>query len=244
VRRNPQGKGVWNFTTVGSSFAVIDNVTDPPQRWQKKFYDIPGTGRSPQAGGEHDWLELLLGISASRQPQGADARKDLLLFGTRKKGPFATELVMARAPSPRIEHFDEWQFVGTRDAVRSTPAQLGPLAFGLVSEFSVEEMINRGKPIWVLIQSEPMLGRRILVRTAPTAQGPWSLAEPIFSVPEVATNRAYFTYAAKGHASLSRPGELLVTYLVNSQNFGDLMGDTTIYRPKFLRVPTTVLFGR
>jgi hypothetical protein len=63
-------------------------------------------------------------------------------------------------------------------------------------------------------------------------------------VPEVATNRAYFTYAAKGHARLSRPGELLVTYLVNSQNFGDLIGDTTIYRPMFLRVPAAILFGK
>jgi hypothetical protein len=35
-----------------------------------------------------------------------------------------------------------------------------------------------------------------------------------------------------------------VTYLVNSQNFGDLVTDTTIYRPKFLRVPAAVIFGK
>jgi hypothetical protein len=113
-----------------------------------------------------------------------------------------------------------------------------------VSEFSVERFEDRGRSIWVLIQSEPLLGKRIFVRTAPRPEGPWSATRPIFSVPEVAKNRAYFTYAAKGHASLSRPGELLVTYLVNSQNFGDLVKDTTIYHPKFLRVPAPIIFGK
>ena len=64
------------------------------------------------------------------------------------------------------------------------------------------------------------------------------------SVPDVAKSRAYFTYAAKGHASLSRPGELLVTYLVNSQNFGDVVNDTSIYHPKFLRVPLAAICGK
>jgi hypothetical protein len=96
----------------------------------------------------------------------------------------------------------------------------------------------------VLVQSEPFLGKRIFVRTAPQPEGPWSPRRAIYSVPEVVKNRSYFTYAAKGHAALSRPGELLVTYLVNSQNFGDLVADTTIYHPKFLRVPAAVVFGK
>jgi hypothetical protein len=37
---------------------------------------------------------------------------------------------------------------------------------------------------------------------------------------------------------------LLVTYLVNAQNLADVVRDTTIYRPKFLRVPLSAILGR
>jgi hypothetical protein len=150
---------------------------------------------------------------------------------------------MARAPAA-IERFNDWRVLGESNAVTAVSTAARPIASGLVSEFSIEEMHDRGRPTWVLVQSEPFLGKRIFVRTAPQPEGPWSPRRAIYSVPEVVKNRSYFTYAAKGHAALSRPGELLVTYLVNSQNFGDLVADTTIYHPKFLRVPAAVVFGK
>jgi hypothetical protein len=243
TRRNPNGKGVWNFTTVGTSFAVIDNVADPPGRWRSKINDIPGTGQIEPGAGNRARLEILLGMSAASQ-RSADDPGRMLIFGTRQKGLFDTSLVMARAKSAAIERFGEWRFIPTGTATSSSSSVARPLAPGLVSEFSVEQMKNGGKPTWVMIHSEPLLGKRVFVRTAPQPEGPWSPPRAIFSVPEVATNRAYFTYAAKGHAQLSRPGELLVTYLVNSHNFGDLVSDTTIYHPKFLRVPAAILFGK
>ena len=41
--------------------------------------------------------------------------------------------------------------------------------------------------------------------------------------------------------ALSRSAELLSTYLMNSQEFGDLGKDVTIYRPKFLRLPLSTI---
>ena len=249
VRRNPHGKGVWNFTTVGTSFAVIDNVGDPPERWRPKIYDMPRIRAGIYAAREKrlrpfsDDCEFLWGMSASRERSVSDQAGHVRVFGTLQKGPLDTSLVMARAASATIDLFD-FDFFDRTEWKHAFESFARPLAASLVSEFSVEEMDNGGKSTWVLIQSEPLLGKRIFVRTAPRPEGPWSAPRPIFSIPEVAKNRAYFTYAAKGHASLSRPGELLVTYLVNSQNFGDLVTDTTIYRPKFLRVPAAVVFGK
>jgi hypothetical protein len=240
VRRDPHGKGVWNFTTVGTSFAVIDNMADTPEHWRPRIYDMPRKASAGRGGGD---VEFFWGMSASRARDAADEASQFLLFGTRAKRPFETSLVVGRASSATIdslafEFYDGAQWRGSQESL----ARL--LAPGLVSEFSVEEMDNAGKPTWVLIHSEPLLGKRIFVRTAPHPEGPWSPARPIYTVPDIAKSRAYFTYAAKGHVSLSRPGELLVTYLVNSQNFGDLVNDTTIYHPKFLRVPAAILFGR
>ena len=106
---------------------------------------------------------------------------------------------------------------------------------------SVERMNFSTGTKWILVQSEPLLGKRIFVRTAPKPEGPWSARKTVVVVPDVARSPSYFTYAAKGHAAISRPGELLITYLVNSQQFGDLGKDTTIYRPKFLRFPLSII---
>ncbi len=118
------------------------------------------------------------------------------------------------------------------------------LASGVAPEFSVERLEDRGCAIWTLVQSEPFLGTRILLRRAPRADGPWSNPTFLARVSDVDRNRLYFTYAAKGHAALSRPGELLITYLVNSNRFADLIEDTQIYRPKFLRVTAPFLYSQ
>jgi hypothetical protein len=242
VRRNPQGKGVWNFTTVGTSLAVVDNIGDPPERWRPRVVDIPHSGRILEESPPKPPLEVFWGMSTTEQGTPKDASA-VLIFGTRQRG-FETSLVMARAPADVIERFADWQFFAGPRGFDPRLAAALPLASGLVSEFSVERLEESGRSIWVLVQSEPWLGKRIFVRTAPQPEGPWSAPRTIYTVPDVAKSRACFTYAAKGHAALSRPGELLVTYLVNSQNFGDLVTDTTIYRPKFLRVPAAVIFGK
>jgi hypothetical protein len=248
VRRNPRGKGVWNFTTVGTCFAVIDNMADPPDRWRPKFYDMRhyrfGTSdaREKRFRPFPDDREFLWGQSASRERNIADEAGHIRVFGTLKKG-LETSLVLARAPSATIDllDFDFFDGIAWQHFFESSAR---PLASGLVSEFSVDEVTGPVGRTWVLIQSEPLLGKRIFARTARKPEGPWSAPRTIYTVSDVAKSRAYFTYAAKGHLSLSRPGELLVTYLVNSQNFGDLVSDTTIYRPQFLRVPASVIFGQ
>jgi hypothetical protein len=50
------------------------------------------------------------------------------------------------------------------------------------------------------------------------------------------------TYAAKAHTHLSRPGELLVSYIVSSQDFEQIIGDASLYRPRFVRVPLEIIF--
>lgn len=114
----------------------------------------------------------------------------------------------------------------------------------MAPEFSVERLDDPSRAIWTLVQSEPFLGKRILLRRAARADGQWSSPPFLARVSDVERNRLYFTYAAKGHAALSRPGELLITYIVNSNRFADLIDDTQIYRPKFIRVTAPTLFSQ
>jgi hypothetical protein len=244
TRRDPQGKGVWSFATAGTSLAVIDNVSEPPERWQPRIYDVPGTGRVAGGAGSRSPIETFWGMSACAPDETSPLGGRLLICGTRKSGLFDMALVMARVPAGSIERFNTWSFVADSGPANPRPAVPRSIAKGLVSEFSVERLEIAGRTTWVLIQSEPLLGKRIFARTATRPEGPWSPPRTIYTVPDVARSRQYFTYAAKGHASFSRPGELLVTYLVNSQNFGDLVHDTTIYHPKFLRVPVAALLEK
>ncbi len=71
--------------------------------------------------------------------------------------------------------------------------------------------------------------------------GPWSAAKPIYQVPNIDAKKKHFTYAAKAHPELSRPGELLVSYVVNSFDFGESATNAAIYRPRFVRVPVSSL---
>jgi hypothetical protein len=184
-------------------------------------------------------------MTACLDPDGGDRKSPAaLIYGVRKTGLGTNTLVLARALAATIDRFDAWTFYAGKNSWAHAPSASAPLAQGLVSEFSVERLENEGRTNWVLVQSEPFLGKRILLRTAPQPQGPWSAAKSVATVPDLERNRSYFTYAAKGHAALSRPGELLVTYLVNSNQFSDLMTNTQIYRPRFLRLSAACLSSR
>ena len=112
----------------------------------------------------------------------------------------------------------------------------------MTSEFSVERVTHDVQSPWVIVHSEPIFGDRIFARTAPEPYGPWSARRPVYRVPGVQRNEAYFTYAAKAHPRLSPPGELLISYVINSHDFGAMVRDADIYRPRFIRVPLSAVF--
>jgi hypothetical protein len=188
--------------------------------------------------------EMMWGTSACFDPESEHSSHSALIYGIRKTGSLNDALVLARAPTAAIDQIDKWQFYDGKKSWASGAIASAALADGLVSEFSVERLKINGRTIWTLVQSEPFLGKRIFLRTAPTPQGQWSQRRTVASVLDIDRNRSYFTYAAKGHAELSRAGELLITYLVNSNQFSDLITDTQIYRPTFLRLPASFLSSK
>jgi hypothetical protein len=241
VARKPQGTGVWNFAIVGTALGVVENAAEPADRWHVRVLAVPhcvlprGLAAQVPVGAPAE-PDLTWGMACVDAGSGRQSAGDAWVYGVRRGVAGDRALVLARAPAVAIDRFDAWRFYAGPDAWSPRPAAAAPLAHGMVSEFSVERLENHGRAVWTLVQSEPFLGKRILLRTAAQVAGPWSVAKPVASVPEVERNRSYFTYAAKGHAGISRPGELLVSYLVNSNQFADLTSDLQIYHPKFVRV--------
>src|SRR5579863_10359902 len=81
------------------------------------------------------------------------------------------------------------------------------------------------------------LSPEIVVRQAPRPEGPWGPPAVVHRCPEADWNPKYFCYAAKAHPELaSGDRELIVSYAVNSTDFGQAIRDLRIYRPRFVRV--------
>jgi hypothetical protein len=75
------------------------------------------------------------------------------------------------------------------------------------------------------------------MRIAKTPYGPFGPVISLWDCKEALTGKDYFVYNAKAHPNLSKPGELLISFNVNSFNFfNDIKSDPNLYRPRFIKL--------
>jgi hypothetical protein len=79
----------------------------------------------------------------------------------------------------------------------------------------------------------------IAVRYGNSPVGPFGKPIPIWLCPEEKLTANTFVYGAKAHPHLSAPGELLISYHVNTFDFWENFkaGGIDIYRPRFIKLP-------
>jgi hypothetical protein len=59
----------------------------------------------------------------------------------------------------------------------------------------------------------------------------------IYTCPEPALDPDTLVYNAKAHPHLSKTGELLISYNVNTMDFwGDFFNDADLYHPRFIKL--------
>lgn len=92
---------------------------------------------------------------------------------------------------------------------------------------------------YVLTTSDAYLGHDIYVATAPTPVGPFTNRTDVYTAPEGGGD-IYAPYNIAAHPELSRPGELVISYNVNSQKIDDLYANINNNRARFL----DLRFGR
>ena len=245
VGKRDSSNSVWNFVGRGSSIAVIDNHRDHPSQWKVHIQPIPYAPSTDTAESGAARSKLNWGIAALSLPaHHAHQDQVVYIFGIDESQPLNKRLLVARVAESKLLNFSSWRFFARDQEWSLDRDQAVAIAEGATSELSVERVTVAGRTRYVMVHSEPLFGKRILVRTADKPAGPWSQAKPVYVVSDVTRHKSFFTYAAKGHAHLSRPGELLVSYLVNSHEFAQMVNDATIYRPRFIRVPLADVFSR
>ena len=235
-RKKETGEGVFNFKMLGGALAVISNPLADPSQWKITQAVNPHSRRS--GTDDISWATAL--YLSDREGPGEPGT--LYIYGIRDVKGLNKQLVLAKAPAARADDFSTWRFfTGKGWSEKSSDA--AEITDEAVNEHTVESVSFGGRKHLVLVESQPVFGKHVLVRTAAKPEGPWSELKKVFLVTNLEKGKQKrFTYAGKGHAHLSAPGELLISYVINSHDFWDMVGDASIYRPRFIRVPLRAVF--
>jgi hypothetical protein len=144
-------------------------------------------------------------------------------------------LLVARVPREQLGDPAQYRFWSGSSWVPGA-ASAQPLAGAdhLSSEFSVTPMPD-GRYLMVFSYDDAF-GNRVAARYASSPTGPWGPAVTLYTCPEADLTPNAFVYGAKAHPALSRPGELLISYHVNTFEFNEHFQNADIYRPRFITV--------
>lgn len=117
----------------------------------------------------------------------------------------------------------------TKNPVFAT--RLGGDMTSISEQFSVFKYDGK----YVLLTQE-RAGSDIYTYVADQPWGPWLNGKKIYTTPESGAKKGWFTYNAMAHPQYVKDGKLLVSYCVNTLDFGQLYTDVTSYRPRYLWV--------
>lgn len=212
----------WGFKCVGTWLAFVQNPDAAPARWKISSRKLPFT---QLAAGRED---ALLGCEILK------TGNYIYIYGysNRTNATAAKNLILARALENDLDDPGSWEFYSngtwTKDFDKTSSIFSGAGAEGSVSW---QPYLNK----FVFVYSDGIWGT-ILMRTADAPEGPWSAPIKIYQCPDMRISRNVFCYAAKGHPELSANNELLISYAANSESFSEVMNDTRLYWPRFIRI--------
>ncbi|WP_068422112.1 DUF4185 domain-containing protein [Janibacter terrae] len=139
-------------------------------------------------------------------------------------------LHLARVPAGNLTDRTRWEYRGA-DGWTSDPTRSARLTDGVANELSVTPY--RDGYLMISSDTSQPFSPGINAWTACSPQGPWADPQRIYETPESGRGQ-HFTYNAHGHPTLSDDEQLLISYNVNTFDFGELTRNPTLYRPKFI----------
>jgi len=228
LRMMTGGGGVFNFAVAGVTLITIPLDSAKPLadavQVDAPLFHVPSDGRG----------EIIYGgaVMASTQQAGAPVPDGFIyVYGT-QNDPLNKKLVAARVRPQDFASFGQWRFwdgIGWSPDIDASAA----LTSRISSEFSVTPMPD-GR--FILVFQLDTLSREVAFRIGKSPIGPWGAVHEIYTSPEPGFDPDIYTYNAKAHPHLSRPGELLISYNVNTFDFWDHFAWADIYRPRFVRL--------
>src|SRR5699024_7377857 len=153
------------------------------------------------------------------------------IYGVRGMGK---NVMVARVLPQNIEVFDQWTFWNGEDWV-SDPAEVQTITDRVSNELSVTPLED-GR--YAMIFQVDGISPKIGLRLGETPVGPFGPIIELYDVSkDIEKGKNIYPYNAKAHPVLSEPGELLISYNVNSFDFfRDIWEMPNLYRPRFIKL--------
>lgn len=223
---NTHDGSAFPFKETGNSLIRIPAGSHFPYTDHQQF-DLPfnkyGTGEET----------ISFGSAAFNNSESAgEAAPDdfVYIYGT--KG-HAKKLVAARVKPAMVSSFDQWNFWNGKSWSKDVKS-VAALSDSVSNELSVS-MLSPGK--YALVYQLGSLFPEICMQVGPTPVGPFGPRIVLYKTSDDIKDPDLFTYNAKAHPALSAPGELLISYNVNSFKFFEVLTkQPNMYRPRFVRI--------
>ena len=215
-------KDDWSFRQFGTSLIVLPKGSKPPFKDQQQietplFYKDQGNDGC-----------FGLGIFVNTKEAGAPSPDGYVyVYGVRGHG----NMIVARVQPKDFENFTAWRYWD--GSIWNTDMEKAlPLIGGVSNELSLSPLPD-GR--YILVYLNGGMGSEVAMRIGASPIGPFGSVHKLYEAK--VSNPKYYTYNAKAHPSISNPGELLISYNINSTEFiKDLNVDPNLYRPRFIRV--------
>ena len=152
----------------------------------------------------------------------------LFAFGVR-----AFQVYIART---KLGAFD-WEYLSNGSWVIEVAESTSLKGVYASEQFSV--FMRQGK--FVILTQGAMLGKEIYTYTSEELIEGWSKPKEIYKTHEPTKDSTIITYNALAHPQFITNDELLVSYCVNSTDFLSIYRDVQRYRPRFIRIPLSLI---
>ena len=218
---NMNTKDDWSFKQVADDIIALPKDSKPPFKDQVQI-ETPlhyesGTNKNDGSYGA--------GIFVNTKEAGAPNPDGYVyVYGNRGRG-----LVVSRVLPQDFENFSAWRFWDGQgwntDMQKATN-----LTTNISDELSLSPLPD-GR--YILVFQLGGMSNEVAMRIGASPVGPFG---PVIKLYDAKlSNTKYFHYNAKAHPSLSKPGELLITYNQNSFDFWHQLAlNPNLYHPYFL----------
>jgi hypothetical protein len=223
--RNTNDSSAFPFREVGNSVIVIPEKSKYPFAEQRQL-DLPFATHKDSISASFG-----VGITVNTEAAGAPYPDEYVyVYGVRGK---SKELIAARVKPELFENFSSWEFYNG-SSWSNTFDSARPIADSVSNELSVTPLGNNK---YALTYQYAGIMPTIYMQIGSSPVGPFGPRQKIWSTSDDIKEKDLFTYNAKAHPSISKPGELLVSYNVNSFNFSKMIEQIpNLYRPRFVRI--------
>ena len=143
------------------------------------------------------------------------------------------KLLVSRVLPEDFEDFAAWRFWNGQ-SWDNDYLKADAITDSVSNELSMTPLPN-GQ--YLLVFTAGVVDQTVDIRIGETPLGPFGPVTSVWDCSEAIEEPEFFAYNAKAHPSLSKPGELLISYNVNSFAFWDQVRDyPNLYRPRFFKL--------